>query len=377
MIKPKVSIIIPVYDVSKYLRKCLDSVINQILKEIEIIIINDCSPDPKDDEICTEYAKKDKRIVYVKHEKNLGLGGARNTGIEIAKAEYIGFVDSDDWISLNMYKEMHKRITESQSDIVCCNAILINEQGKQKRIFGFQNNILQEYRHMIQKGTIDIFNILNPAFWNKLWKKSLFIDNNIFFPELTLYEDLPVTPKLVYHANNICFISNSLYFYAQRHGSISNSMSTKSIEGYDHAFCDLFQFLHDENIYDVCNNHFLNLIVKSIHYQANKKHLIDNSLNIKQQKEHYINQLTKSLSKYVNLDVLLEQTSSKDKIVILEILLDRKSCTQNEFFGPSVKRKIWIVSKEISEKLGVYRFLFPFYSMLKAIYYRMKRVVKI
>ena len=103
MNSPKVSIILPVYNVSEFLEKCLDSIINQSLKEIEIIIIKDCSPDPFDNIICQEYADKDDRIVYVKHEKNLGLGGARNTGIKLSKADYIGFVDSDDFIDAPAY----------------------------------------------------------------------------------------------------------------------------------------------------------------------------------------------------------------------------------------------------------------------------------
>ncbi len=92
-LNPKVSIIVPVYDVSSYLERCLDSIIGQTLKEIEIILINDLSPDSRDDQICQKYTEADDRIVYVKHQKNLGLGGARNTGLKLAQVDYIDLYD--------------------------------------------------------------------------------------------------------------------------------------------------------------------------------------------------------------------------------------------------------------------------------------------
>ena len=107
MNKVKISVIVPVYNVEKYLRKCLDSITSQNLKEVEIIVVNDCSPDGSL-KIIQEYIKKDKRITLVNKEKNEGLASARNSGLEIAKGEYILHIDSDDWIEQDYFKDMYE-----------------------------------------------------------------------------------------------------------------------------------------------------------------------------------------------------------------------------------------------------------------------------
>jgi len=114
---PNVSIIVPIYNVEPYLHRCLDSLVNQTLKDIEIICINDCSPDNSLD-ILKEYAEKDERINIINFEKNQGVSVARNTGIEIAKGEYIGFVDSDDYVDLDFYEKLYKKARETDADMV-------------------------------------------------------------------------------------------------------------------------------------------------------------------------------------------------------------------------------------------------------------------
>ena len=121
----KISVIIPVYNVEEYLDKCVTSVLNQTYKNLEIILVDDGSPDncPK---MCDEWAKKDKRIKVV-HKKNGGLSDARNSGIEVCTGEYIGFVDSDDYIDKQMYKELLKRIESTNSDMVMCGINCVND----------------------------------------------------------------------------------------------------------------------------------------------------------------------------------------------------------------------------------------------------------
>ena len=118
MLVPCVSIVVPVYNISKYLKKCLNSIINQTLKEIEIILINDCSPDAQDDEICKEYATKDSRIIYLTNEENQGQHIARKRGMEVATGLYIGFVDPDDYIELNSLELLYGYATKKNADIV-------------------------------------------------------------------------------------------------------------------------------------------------------------------------------------------------------------------------------------------------------------------
>lgn len=222
--QPLVSVIIPVYNVSQYLRKCLDSVINQTLKDIEIIIVNDCSPDPLDDEICREYALKEDRIVYIKHEENLGLGGARNTGIKVSKAMYVGGVDSDDWIAPNMFELLYNNAVETGADIVAGGFSFVHEGEN------IEDGVYQCHTHVEEVNPHTIFTVTNPAFWNKLWKKTLFIDNQIFFPEHLYFEDFPTTPVVVLLAKKISFIDQVVYSYRQRNTSIVGSPSRKHID---------------------------------------------------------------------------------------------------------------------------------------------------
>ena len=115
---PKISVIIPVYNVEKYLSRCLDSVCSQTFNDIEIICINDCSPD-NSAEILQEYAEKDKRIRIINKEKNGGLSAARNSGFAVATGEYIYFLDSDDWIELDFLEKMYFAITSQKQKAVC------------------------------------------------------------------------------------------------------------------------------------------------------------------------------------------------------------------------------------------------------------------
>ena len=159
---PKVSIIVPVYNVEKYLSKCLDSIVNQTLKDIEIICINDGSVD-NSQSVLEAYAKKDTRIKVINQE-NLGLSCARNKGIDIAQGEYIGFVDSDDWIDLEFYEELYNNAINTQSDIAASSIL-------RKRL------ITQKSRVLYKKSTIasdlqekmDICKIPKCCYvWNKI-----------------------------------------------------------------------------------------------------------------------------------------------------------------------------------------------------------------
>jgi len=201
VVTPKISVVIPVYNTEKYLRKCLDSVINQTLKDIEIIIVNDCSPD-NSEVIIDEYKSKDSRIVYINHKENLGLGGARNSAIAIAKGEYLASVDSDDYILPNMLELLFKTATNSQADIVIFGFQRVNEEGNKLKSQKPKNTTL--YNH---NNSINIFSTTNPAFWNKLWKKSLYTENNICFPNYVYYQDLATTPRILTKAKKIVFIS--------------------------------------------------------------------------------------------------------------------------------------------------------------------------
>ena len=221
---PKVSIIIPVYNVEKYIKKCLDSLVNQTLEDIEIIVVNDGSPD-NSQKIIDKYVKKypDKVKSYIK--ENGGQGSARNYGVKCATGEYIGFVDSDDYVDKNMYKIMYEKAKETESDIVCCNHYEVrNEELKELGCFNSfdTKNIVKNY-------------ILGfPCPWNKIIRRSLITKKNWKFPEKIWYEDLAALPLFALYTNKITSIEKPLYYYLIRSGSTMNQTS------YNKKFEDIF-----------------------------------------------------------------------------------------------------------------------------------------
>ena len=243
---PKVSIIIPVYNVQEYLEECLDSVISQTYSDIEIICIDDCSTD-NSRYILDNYIKKDKRIKIIKHEKNKGLGGARNSGLDAALGEYIIFADSDDKIDATMVEKLLNCINDTGADLVFSDIYLLNN-----------DNSLEAYKpiHDMQyiKGSIfspqkDFKPFINiwPSAWNKLWKKSIIMD--IRFPENTYYEDHLFYYNYLFKCKNVAYLSEPLYCYRhKREGSIMQEVSPKIFE--------IFNII--ENLEKLFKSHFNN-----------------------------------------------------------------------------------------------------------------------
>lgn len=217
----KISVIIPVYNVEKYLEKCIQSVINQTIKNLEIILVDDGSTDLSG-KICDEYSKKDKRIKVI-HKENGGLSDARNAGLNIESGEYIVFVDSDDYIEYNMIENLYKCIKKYNADIVCCGKYLEDEDGNIIKIL----NKTEEYcingenaiKKMLLREEID-----NTA-WDKMYKKEVF--ENIRFPYGKYYEDIEPTYKAFKKSSKIAHTSTVDYHYLIRKGSIINSKFTE------------------------------------------------------------------------------------------------------------------------------------------------------
>lgn len=213
---PKVSVIVPVYNVEEYLERCLDSLVNQTLKDIEIIIVNDGSTDGSK-EIIQEYINKYKNIVYLE-KKNGGLSSARNYGIPYAKGEYIGFVDSDDYVELTMYEKMYNKAVEEKSDMVECDFIWEYPNKKREdigKIYSGKKEAIVEARVVA---------------WNKIIKKDIIEKNKITFPEGLRYEDIEFFYKLVPHLNKISFVKEAFVHYIQRESSIANTQNERNGE---------------------------------------------------------------------------------------------------------------------------------------------------
>lgn len=226
-IVPKVSVIIPVYNVEKYLAECLDSVINQTEKDIEIICIDDCSTDSSLN-ILQEYAKNDNRIVILQNEQNSGQSVARNKGLEIAKGEYVLFVDSDDFIEPNLLEIALKYVNDV--DIVCFDYREYNPDklGSFTHNYTFDNRLYsgEEYFFEATK-TYSIIVIT----CNKLYRKNFLLENNIRFVPGLLYEDFLFYFYCVLKAKNIRCIDDKLYIYRIRpESTMTKKLNPKNVD---------------------------------------------------------------------------------------------------------------------------------------------------
>ncbi len=237
----KISLIIPVYKVEKYLNKCVESVVNQTYKNLEIILVDDGSLDSCPS-ICDEWAKKDERIIVI-HQQNKGLSGARNTGIKSASGQYIGFIDSDDYIKYDMIELLYKAMEKYDAKIGMCSYNI-----------EYEDSSYIEKAAMPKEGVYSSTQALNLLLenkviknfvWNKLYNIRLFDD--ISFPQGKNFEDIYVTYKLFLKAEKIAVINDGLYNYIQRKGSISKDISIKNVndffEGYIKRYNDLFMIV--------------------------------------------------------------------------------------------------------------------------------------
>lgn len=210
MEKGLVSVIIPVYNVEKYVDKCIESVVKQTYKNLEIVLIDDGSTDSSDT-ICDEWGGKDNRIIVI-HKENGGLSDARNVGLNNARGEYYTFIDSDDYISLDMIETLMNCAVKYSSEIAVCNMIRVSEKGD------FVSFYRPEDREKVLNGEERFQTLIQPSVCNKLFKAKLF--DRISFPKGKYYEDTFIYHYLVYRANKICFTGKDSYFYLARGDSI-------------------------------------------------------------------------------------------------------------------------------------------------------------
>lgn len=301
-----VDIIIPVYNVSLYLQKCLDSVLRQTYKDIHIIIVDDGSTDGSSS-ICDEYSQYDN--VTIIHQKNGGLSAARNAGLEKSNGDFVMFIDSDDWIESNTVEILLKVLEQNDGDIACS-----------RFFFEYENKTICTSP---QKGEIKIFNQVEAlkevlakrsigyAAWGKIYKRSLFDDIN--FPVGKIHEDIPVTPKLFLKCNRIVTTDMALFHYRQQEGSLSRGL-------YKKTHYDLYQFS--------VSNHYLVNIYPSLndayyasHYTACKDLLT--LFKTKELKKEFASDYALYFNEIKNnvVDILRNNIlSAKEKISILSVL---------------------------------------------------------
>ena len=211
---PKISIIVPVYNVEQYLAECIESIKDQSLTDIEIILVDDGSPD-NSGAICDDYARKDDRIRVI-HKKNGGLSSARNAGLEVAIGEYIGFVDSDDWVDGEMYEVLYKNAVENQAEIAACNIAKMGLDGQFENFDIGNKDILftraEGMEELIRNQKLTFSSC------NKIYKRKLFMECR--YNESIILEDMNISYRLLNQANAIFYTARPMYFYRYNDSSI-------------------------------------------------------------------------------------------------------------------------------------------------------------
>lgn len=234
---PKVSVIVPVYNVENYLDDCIKSIINQTYDNIEVILIDDGSVD-NSPMLCDNWADVDKRV-KVFHQKNSGVSYARNVGIEKSSGDYILFVDSDDYIAETTIEKSANLLIQSDADILCFGVYRVNESGEiiestegfeQQRVLGYEEALTD-----ISRG------FTHDYVWNKLIRKEMF--KGVSFPEGRLFEDIATTYKLFLNSEKVIYLPDELYYYRKRKSSIIGSMNAKTLNDLFVARKERYDFL--------------------------------------------------------------------------------------------------------------------------------------
>lgn len=230
--QPLISIIVPVYKVEKYLKRCVNSILNQTYHNVEVILVDDGSPD-KCGAICDEYKELDNRVKVI-HKKNGGLSDARNVAIPLAKGEYISFIDSDDWVSLYYVEHLYKAVSMCQTDL---GISWFENVIEGKSLQSEPEKGLSQYKCLTTEECLKKLlyqDGIETSAWGKLYKTELIKD--LMYPVGKLYEDIPVTYETVKRSKKIAVIGNVDYYYFQRADSIQNvTFNSKKMDGIEHC----------------------------------------------------------------------------------------------------------------------------------------------
>lgn len=241
---PKTSVIVPVYNVKDYLAKCVASILGQTERDFELLLIDDGSTDGSG-ALCDSLAETDSRVQVI-HQENQGLGGARDTGIDNARGEWLMFVDSDDWIEPDVLEKALVSAEREDADIAVFPFRSVDETGRELR--RFSENIEKEIGFS-PEGRKD-FLLISPSAWNKLFRASLFAKTGARFPHRVWYEDIRTTPKLLTAARRVVFLKDVGYNYLQRTGSITKNANIDRNREILEAFDDLLSWFKDRGKFD-------------------------------------------------------------------------------------------------------------------------------
>lgn len=312
MEKDLISVIVPVYKVEKYLEKCIESIIKQTYTNLQIILVDDGSPD-NCGKICDEYAKKDLRIEVI-HKANGGLSDARNVGISKAKGRYIGFVDSDDYIKEDMYEILLNLIKKYDADVSICN--LYDVIDGNECIRNKENGIREYSRLDILKEVLLDKNIQSYA-WNKLYEKELF--DEIKYPIGKKYEDIGTTFYLFEKCNKIVVTSEPEYYYLKRADSLVNNVTESTILDYTEIIIQRYLYIK-QNIKELrkYNNYYLAKTLITAHNDIENLENISEGMQQRYKKLYeLVLEIIKSNSKDIDELFSEEQKSALENLIKL------------------------------------------------------------
>lgn len=304
----QLSIILPIYNVEKYIARCLDSVICQRIGDSEIIIVNDCSTD-NTLSIISSYANRYNDIKIVNLPQNRGVGYARNIGIQNAVGKYVGFVDGDDWIDINMYDSMIEYLEKYDADIAVCgvkNEYEDCKTGNYRYRYDVLKILSNDCALNILSKNLDLGINISSIVCNKLFKMDLLTRHRLFFPENSYNEDDYFTFLAFAHSKKVILTPNCYYHYYQREDSITHSFSKKHI-------CDLFATfkllrcnLEEDNMYTSSQNAFWAFLEKCLTFVISAMFRAEQSNIIQKQ---YIYHIVETYLKHFTINDLIDNTS--------------------------------------------------------------------
>ena len=303
-----VSVIVPVYNVEKYLARCIQSVCGQSYQGLEIILVDDGSKD-KSGVICEEYAERDGRIKVI-HKENGGLGDARNAGVEKAEGKYLLFVDSDDRIHENLVRDTVETAEKNQADMVIFDYIGEEENGNLTDRFTFPfsaNRVIEvaEEKELIMRSCSAV---------NKLIRRELWKESGFQFPKGRYYEDLATIPKVMTKTKKIVYLPEVYYYYLMRDGSIMHSRNfEKNYEDRTWAVDQLLEYFERENLIETYRNELEYLVFENTYFVPSKEIVLNDrkSEYLKKFRDYAYNKCPQ-----MNKNYYVQQIAGKDKILL-------------------------------------------------------------
>lgn len=238
----KVSVVIPAYNVEKYIKQCLDSVINQTLKDIEIICINDGSKD-NTLAILQEFAQKDSRIRLI-DKVNEGISAARNQGMELARGEYISFIDSDDWIDENYLESLYNTAKKYNSDLACSSIIRVTGNRKRKKLIYTKEEFSNDKNKKNELTNAPIYSYV----WNKIYNREKLLQSNVKFPVGRVYEDVIWCLKAIYYMDSVVTVPSAIYYYRKNPTSIMSTKSEQNAKDYAISEKEMLEFAKEKDL---------------------------------------------------------------------------------------------------------------------------------